>query len=127
MSETKTKKIVKKSTTSKKVEQSQPVKSPAESETSSILDNDYRTILSSYNPSKNKSRPIITIYERTLLVGKRACQISFGANPLIPVEPGMTEVQIAEEELRQRKMPLIIKRTIGDHTEYWKPADMILP
>ena len=68
MSETKTKKIVKKSTTSKKVEQSQPVKSPAESETSSILDNDYRTILSSYNPSKNKSRPIITIYERSAAI-----------------------------------------------------------
>lgn len=124
---TKVKKIVKKSSSTKKPETTKLAKTQAELETSSILDNDYRTILASYDPSKNKSRPIITIYERTLLIGKRAGQISFGANPLIPVEPGMTEIEIAEQELKQRKIPLIIKRTIGDHTEYWKPADMIVP
>jgi len=95
--------------------------------TSSILDNDYRSILSKYDISKNTSRPIITIYERSLLIGKRATQIAYGASPLITVEPGMNEVAIAEEELKQRRIPLIIKRTIGDYTEYWKPADMILP
>ena len=95
--------------------------------TSSILEQDYRSILSQYDVSKNNSRPIITIYERSLLIGKRATQIAYGASPLITVEAGMNEVAIAEEELKQRRMPLIIKRTIGDHTEYWKPADMILP
>jgi DNA-directed RNA polymerase subunit K/omega len=123
----KPKKVVKKSSSSKKPEPVIPQKSPAELETSSILENDYRTILASYDPSKNKSRPIISIYERTLLIGKRATQIAYGANPLITVEPGMNEVAIAEEELKQRKIPLIIKRTIGDHIEYWKPVNMIVP
>ena len=126
----KPKKVVKKSVKKdamKTTEEARLQYSTAQLETSSILENDYRSILASYDPSKNKSRPIISIYERTLLIGKRATQIAYGANPLISVEPGMNEVAIAEEELRQRKIPLIIKRTIGDHTEYWKPADMILP
>ena len=129
MSATKVKKIVKKTTVKKADDVQQPVKilSVAQLETSSILENDYRSILASYDPAKNKSRPIISIYERSLLIGKRATQIAYGANPLISVEPGMNEVAIAEEELRQRRIPLIIKRTIGDHTEYWKPGDMILP
>ena len=123
----KAKKLVKKST--KKSNDANPtVKTPvAQLETSSILENDYRSILAGYDPAKNKSRPIISIYERSLLIGKRATQIAYGANPLITVEPGMNEVAIAEEELKQRKIPLIIKRTIGEHTEYWKPSDMILP
>ena len=129
MSATKVKKIVKKTTVKKADDVQQPAKilSVAQLETSSILENDYRSILASYDPAKNKSRPIISIYERSLLIGKRATQIAYGANPLISVEPGMNEVAIAEEELRQRRIPLIIKRTIGDHTEYWKPGDMILP
>ena len=125
------KKIIKKSTASSDNDSNIDIKlehqSQAEILTSSILDNDYRTILAGYDPTKNKSRPIITIYERTLLIGKRATQIAYGANPLIEVQPGMNEVAIAEEELKQRKLPLIIKRTIGDHIEYWRPADMILP
>ena len=123
----KSKKIVKKTKVSSDAAEKPKQTSLAELETSSILDNDYRTILASYDPAKNKSRPIITIYERTLLVGKRATQIAYGANPLIDVQPGMNEVAIAEEELKQRKIPLLIKRTIGDHTEYWRPCDMILP
>ena len=125
------KKIIKKSTASSDNDSNIDIKlehqSQAEILTSSILDNDYRTILAGYDPTKNKSRPIITIYERTLLIGKRATQIAYGANPLIEVQPGMDEIAIAEEELKQRKIPLIIKRSIGDHTEYWRPADMILP
>jgi DNA-directed RNA polymerase subunit K/omega len=91
-----------------------------------ILDNDYRKILKGYDSSKNRTRPIISIYERTLLIGKRATQIAYGADPLIKVADGMTEVDIAEEELRQRLIPFIIERRIGDNIEYWRPADMIL-
>ena len=97
-----------------------------ESTVSSYLDDDYRDILMRYDVKKNKSRPIITIYERTLLIGKRATQIAYGALPNIEVNPGMSVIQIAEEELKQRKIPLVIKRTIGDHVEYWKPSDMII-
>jgi DNA-directed RNA polymerase I, II, and III subunit RPABC2 len=91
-----------------------------------IEENDYRTILSNYDVSKNNTRPQITIYEKTILIGKRATQIAYGATPLITVTPGMNEIAIAEEELKQRKLPLIIKRKIGNYIEYWKPQDMIL-
>lgn len=89
-------------------------------------ESDYRNILSKYDVKNNFSRPVISIYERTLLIGKRATQIAYGAIPNIEVSPGMSIVAIAEEELRLRKLPLIIKRTIGDRIEYWRPADMIL-
>ena len=90
----KAKKVVKKST--KKSNDAVPTvkTSVAQLETSSILENDYRSILAGYDPAKNKSRPIISIYERSLLIGKRATQIAYGANPLITVEPGMNEVEI---------------------------------
>ena len=87
-------------------------------------DVDYRYIMMNYDFSKNKTMAKITKYEKALLVGKRAKQIEEGANPNIKVLPGQNAIQIAEEELRQRKIPLIIKRPIGNTFEYWRPADM---
>ena len=87
-------------------------------------DIDYRSIMMNYDFSKNKTLPKITKYEKALLVGKRAKQIEEGANPNVKVLPGQNAIEIAEEELRQRKIPFIIKRPIGNKFEYWKPADM---
>lgn len=87
---------------------------------------DYREILLNYDYTKNKTIPKITKYERALLVGKRAKQIEDGANPNIKVKPGQSAIEIAEEELRQRLIPLILKRPNGNTFEYWKPADMEL-
>jgi DNA-directed RNA polymerase I, II, and III subunit RPABC2 len=87
-------------------------------------DVDYRYIITNYDFSKNKTLPKITKYEKALLVGKRAKQIEEGANPNVKVLPGQTSIDIAEEELRQRKTPFIIKRPIGNKFEYWKPIDM---
>ena len=78
-----------------------------------------------YNFSNNKSRSKITKYERALLIGKRAMQIACGASPNVTVVPGQTEINIAENELKQRVIPLIIKRSIGNNCyEYWRPQDM---
>jgi len=87
-------------------------------------DLDYRYIITNYDFSKNKTLPKITKYEKALIVGKRAKQIEEGANPNVKVLPGQTSIDIAEEELRQRKIPFIIKRPIGNKFEYWKPIDM---
>lgn len=87
-------------------------------------DIDYRFIMANYDFTKNKTLPRITKYEKSLLVGKRAKQIEEGANPNVKVLPGQNAIEIAEEELRQRKIPFIIKRPIGNKFEYWKPADM---
>ena len=85
---------------------------------------DYREILINYDYTKNKTLAKITKYERALLIGKRAKQIEEGANPNVKYISGQSVISIAEEELRQRKIPLIIKRPIGNKFEYWKPADM---
>lgn len=87
-------------------------------------DLDYRNVMINYNFTKNKTLPKITKYEKALLIGKRAKQIEEGANPNVKVLPGQSAIAIAEEELRQRKIPLIIKRPLGNTFEYWKPADM---
>jgi DNA-directed RNA polymerase I, II, and III subunit RPABC2 len=87
-------------------------------------DLDFRFVLLNYDYTKNKTLPKITKYEKALLIGKRAKQIEEGANPNVKVLPGQTAIEIAEEELRQRKIPLIIKRPLGNIFEYWKPADM---
>ena len=85
---------------------------------------DYRQIIMHYDFTKNKTLPKITKYEKALLVGKRAKQIAEGASPNVKVLPGLNAIEIAEEELRQRKIPFIIKRPIGNKFEFWKPADM---
>ena len=87
-------------------------------------DVDHRFVMKNYDYTKNKTLPKITKFEKALLIGKRAKQIEDGANPNIKVMPGQDAIKIAEEELRQRKIPFIIKRPIGNTFEYWKPADM---
>jgi len=87
-------------------------------------DLDYRNVMLNYDFTKNKTLPKITKYEKALLIGKRAKQIEEGANPNVKVLPGQSAIAIAEEELRQRKIPLIIKRPLGNTFEYWKPVDM---
>ena len=87
-------------------------------------DVDFRYIMMNYDYTKNKTQPKITKYEKTLLIGKRAKQIEDGANANVKVMPGQSAIEIAEEELIQRKIPFIIKRPFGNTFEYWKPADM---
>jgi len=87
-------------------------------------DVDYRYIMMNYDFTKNKTMAKITKYEKALLIGKRAKQIEEGAIPNVKVLPGQSVIQIAEEELRQRKIPFIIKRPIGNTYEYWRPVDM---
>ena len=87
-------------------------------------DLDVRNVMMNYDYTKNKTNPRITKYEMALLIGKRATQLECGATPNIKISPGQSVISIAEEELRQRKIPLIIKRPIGNTFEYWKPEHM---
>jgi DNA-directed RNA polymerase I, II, and III subunit RPABC2 len=90
----------------------------------SHFENDYRELMLKYNPANNISVPELTDYEIPLIIGKRATQIAYGAIPMIEPLPGMNHINIAEEELRQKKTPYIIKRKIGNYTEYWKISDL---
>lgn len=90
--------------------------------------NDVYEVLENYDILKqtNKSKNILSKYEKTKILGIRASQISNGAKPLIEVPSFMTnELDIATEELNQRKIPFILQRVVGNKTEYWKIDDLI--
>ena len=89
--------------------------------------NDVFEVLENYETIKktNKSKPILNKYEKTKVIGVRAEQIRHNAKPLITVPKHMTdELDIATEELKQRKIPFIIERKVGNKKEYWKLEDL---
>ena len=89
--------------------------------------NDVFEVLENYDTLKktNKSKPILNKYEKTKVLGVRAEQIRHNAKPLITVPKHMTdELDIATEELKQRKIPFIIERKVGNKKEYWKLEDL---
>ncbi|KAF2205917.1 DNA-directed RNA polymerases I, partial [Delitschia confertaspora ATCC 74209] len=63
---------------------------------------------------KRSTTPYMTKYERARVLGTRALQISGNAPVLIDVE-GMTDpLQIAIKELREKKIPLVVRRYLPD-------------
>lgn len=88
---------------------------------------DNQEILMNYDKLKknNKTKPLLSKYEKTSIVGLRAQQIAYGAKPSISVPKNITNtIEIAEIELSQRKIPYIIRRKFGDTFEYWKLEDL---
>ena len=56
----------------------------------------------------------LTKFERVRIIGQRAEYIAQGAPPMVDAT-GMTDaLAIAEKELDERKVPLIVKRTYPD-------------
>ena len=74
----------------------------------------------------HKTLPFITKYERTKILGQRASQINSGAKPFIPIKADVIDgYLIAEEELKAKKIPFIIRRPIpGGGFEYWNIKDL---
>lgn len=75
-----------------------------------------------YDPSKNIYDPWLTLFERTAILGVRATQLENNATPLVDVPEGVENVfEIAEKELKEGKLPLILCR---EDTEFWRVADL---
>jgi DNA-directed RNA polymerase I, II, and III subunit RPABC2 len=74
----------------------------------------------------HKTIPFLTKYEKARILGQRAKQIEIGAKPLISVPENIIDGYIiAELELREKKIPFIIKRPIpGGAFEYWHLKDL---
>jgi DNA-directed RNA polymerase I, II, and III subunit RPABC2 len=65
-------------------------------------------------PTKVTSKRM-TKYERARLLGTRALQISMNAPIMVQVDTGETDpLQIAMKELREKKIPLIVRRFLPD-------------
>jgi len=74
----------------------------------------------------HRTIPILTKYEKTRVLGQRAKQINSGAPSTIKVpDTTMDGYLVALEELRQKKIPFIIRRPIPNGGfEYWKISDL---
>tara|TARA_A100001015_G_scaffold308260_1_gene405582 strand:+ start:536 stop:1054 length:519 start_codon:yes stop_codon:yes gene_type:complete len=88
---------------------------------------DVNETYSHYHKSQRKTSPYLSEYEKTLLVGIRRQHIADGAVPLIDFEQLrlFTIPEIVDEELRQKKIPLMIRRYLPNHTfEDWRLEDL---
>jgi len=74
----------------------------------------------------HKTIPYLTKYERARILGQRAKQIESGATPFIKVPEYMIDgYLIAELELKQGRIPFIIRRPMPNGgSEYWKINDL---
>jgi DNA-directed RNA polymerase I, II, and III subunit RPABC2 len=74
----------------------------------------------------HKTIPFLTKYERARILGQRAKQIECGSKPFVNVPDNIIDSYIiAEIELKQKKIPFIIRRPIpGGSCEYWNLKDL---
>lgn len=74
----------------------------------------------------HRTNPIMSKYEYTRVLGQRAKQIEGGAKPFVEVEPNIIDSYIiAENELREKKIPFIIRRPMPNGGfEYWNINDL---
>ena len=72
-----------------------------------------------------KTRPVLTKYEKTQIISERSQQLTNGAISFLKnPESYNAPYEIALEELKQQKIPFIIKRPIANTFEYWKLKDL---
>lgn len=91
----------------------------------------FNEIVANYNPLNNLSKNIMTKYEKTSIVGVRMEQLAYGASSTLSIEElkkFKNIKDIANEELRQKKIPFMLLRTLPNKSqEYWRISDMIIP
>mmetsp|Transcript_12162 Transcript_12162/g.20770 ORF Transcript_12162/g.20770 Transcript_12162/m.20770 type:complete len:97 (+) Transcript_12162:23-313(+) len=80
------------------------------------------------NVSRRKTSMYMTKYERARLLGTRALQISMNAPLAITDTQGLTDpLAIAELELKEKKIPLMVRRYLPDGShEDWGVDELIV-
>lgn len=90
---------------------------------------DFGDIMKNYDPNRNKTKNIMSKYEKVKIIGVRAEQLQRGATPLVPIDvtKSFDPRMIAHQELQERKLPMMLCRKLPDGTrEYWRIDDMII-
>lgn len=74
----------------------------------------------------HRTIPYLTKYEKARILGQRAKQINSGAYPFVKVPENVIDGYIiAELELKQKRIPFIIRRPLPNGgSEYWKLQDL---
>lgn len=92
------------------------------------IDN-YNDFISKYDPINNKSNNILTIYEKTNILGVRMEQLALGADSYLDNDKAIklgNVKEIAMQEFIEKKIPFIICRVLPDNSkEYWKFEHMV--
>ncbi|EED92112.1 dna-directed RNA polymerase i, partial [Thalassiosira pseudonana CCMP1335] len=69
----------------------------------------------------------LTKYERARVLGTRALQISMNAPVMVDLEGETDPLKIAQKELRERKIPIVIRRYLPDGShEDWGIDELIV-
>jgi len=89
-----------------------------------IIRNDDNIIIDIFH----KTSPFLTKYEKAKILGQRAKQINNGSIPFIKIQDNIMDGSvIALMELKQKAIPLIIKRPLPNGgCEYWRVSDLEL-
>ncbi|KAM7202317.1 RNA polymerase, subunit omega/K/RPB6 [Naviculisporaceae sp. PSN 640] len=70
--------------------------------------------------------PFMTKYEKARILGTRALQISMNAPVLVDLEGETDPLQIAIKELREKKIPLVVRRYMPDgYYEDWTCEELL--
>ncbi|KAJ3488780.1 hypothetical protein NLG97_g6133 [Lecanicillium saksenae] len=76
--------------------------------------------------AERNTTPYMTKYERARILGTRALQISMNAPVLVDLEGETDPLQIAIKELREKKIPLIVRRYLPDgYYEDWTCEELL--
>ena len=82
---------------------------------------------SNYYSNEKITSPILTKFEKAKILGIRAEMLSNGAMPVISKPYPNNTYLIAVEELKQKKIPLLIRRKLPNgNIEDWRLEDLIL-
>ncbi|KAG0173235.1 DNA-directed RNA polymerases I, II, and III subunit RPABC2 [Apophysomyces sp. BC1034] len=77
--------------------------------------------------TKRVTTPYMTKYERAKILGTRALQISLNAPVQVELDGESDPLVIAMKELREKKIPLIVRRFLPDGTyENWDVSELIV-
>ena len=72
--------------------------------------------------------PYMTKFERARILGTRALQISMNAPVMVELEGETDPLHIALKELRERKIPITVRRFLPDGSfEDWNVDELIIP
>ena len=85
-----------------------------------ILNDDYNTT-NIIKTTDRETKPVLTKYERVVVLGTRAKQLSLGAKPMLLNVENMSPIQIAKLELERGVIPFIIEKELPNGVkERWK-------
>ena len=77
--------------------------------------------------SRRITTQFLTKYERARVLGTRALQISMNAPVMVDLDGETDPLKIAMKELRERKIPIIIRRYLPNgSSEDWSIDELIV-